>query len=262
MSKAINTLILKAPGINCDYETYHAFKFVGGNPQILHINELIKNENLFNKFDIVVIPGGFSYGDDISAGKVLANEIKFKLLKNLKKFIARKKPVLGICNGFQVLVKLGLLPWENFTQSVTLTYNDSNRYECRWVYLKVNKNNPSKFIKGLPDIVYWPVAHAEGKFIAKNKKVLEKIRKNHQIVFQYSDESGNTDVGYPFNPNGSDLNIAGITNEHGNIIGLMPHPERAILKYNHPTWTSKEHIDNFAIQFFLNIVDYARNMYG
>ncbi|MGB9677365.1 MAG: phosphoribosylformylglycinamidine synthase I, partial [Candidatus Ratteibacteria bacterium] len=224
-------IILRVAGTNCDFETEWAFNLAGAFAERIHINQIIKKEKKLSDYQILVIPGGFSYGDNIGAGKVLANQIKLKLWEEIAKFIFEKKVILGICNGFQVLVKSGILPF-NSDQLVTLEWNDSGRFEDRWVYLKVEKS-VSPFFEGLPDIIRMPVAHAEGKFFPKNIKILKEIEKNKQIVLRYSDKNGNLSD-YPYNPNGSVENIAGICSKDGLIIGMMPHPERCILKYYYP----------------------------
>jgi phosphoribosylformylglycinamidine synthase len=247
-------LILRVAGTNCDFETEWAFNLAGAFAERIHINQIIRKEKKLSDYQILVIPGGFSYGDDIAAGKVLANQIKLKLWDEVEKFIQDKKVILGICNGFQVLVKSGILPF-NTEQVVTLEWNDSGRFEDRWVYLKVEEN-VSPFFKGLPDIIRMPVAHAEGKFLPMNNKVLKEIENKKQIILRYCDKNGNL-VGYPYNPNGSTKNIAGICSENGLIIGMMPHPERCILKYYYPDFL-KNYEDEFTPSFkiFKNMVKY------
>ncbi len=246
-------LVLRAPGTNCDFETLQALKITGFEVLSAHINDLISKKVSLSGFNLLVIPGGFSFGDYISAGKIFAVEILFKLKEELTKFFLDKnRIILGICNGFQVLVKIGLLPDETFVQKVTLTENDSGRFECRWVYLKVNKKNPS-ILKYLPDIIQIPVAHGEGKFFM-SKDVEKDIINNEQILFQYCDEDGNTSCGYPLNPNGSLKNIAGITDKTGKIIALMPHPERFMYKEQFPCFRSYEiNIIPFGKLFFETI---------
>ena len=252
----IKALIVRAAGTNCDLETVYAFKLAGADAERVYIDE-VKDKNLLN-YKILVFPGGFTYGDDISAGKILANEIKYKLKDKILKFIEKGNLILGICNGFQVLVKAGILPGFDgyFTeQTVSLVTNDSERFEDRWVDLKVYPER-SVFTKGIDKIISLPVAHAEGKFVVKNKGILKKIEK--QIVFQYVDEKGRPN-GYPYNPNGSIMNIAGISDRTGRILGLMPHPERHISYLQHPLHTRKkldEEGDGFKI--FQNAVNYFK----
>ena len=226
--KKVKVVVLRTAGTNCDMETVFAFQMVGADVDLIHINELIRGKKSFDSYKILAIPGGFSYGDDISAGKVFANELKYKLQEEMKKFVISGKLVIGICNGFQVLVKTGLLPHS------TLTFNDSGKFEDRWVYLKnVNRKN-CPFTRGI-DTIYLPVAHAEGKFVA-DKNTLNELKKKDEIVFKYVDDKGK-ESGYPFNPNGSMQNIAGICNEEGNVFGMMPHPERHIIRSHPPRWT-------------------------
>ncbi|MDR3071020.1 MAG: phosphoribosylformylglycinamidine synthase I [Endomicrobium sp.] len=237
--KKVKVLILRAAGTNCDYETQFAFELCGAVVDRVHINSLLagRKDKIF-EYDILALPGGFSYGDDIASGRVLANEIKNKLSDRIRKFVLRGNPVIGICNGFQVLVKMGLLPDpELFEQIATLSYNSSNKFECRWVYLKIEKKikNESNCIwtKNLPNVINLPVAHGEGKFITKNQKILKSLNRNNQIVFRYSTKDGNKPA-YPLCPNGSIQQIAGICNIKGNVFGLMPHPERYIFALQHP----------------------------
>lgn len=259
--------ILRAAGTNCDKETAYAFLKAEGQPELVHINKLINGEQALDNYHILAIPGGFSYGDDLGAGKILANELRFKLADSIINFLAQGKLIIGICNGFQVLVKSGLLPGnKDLKQEASLIINDSGKFEARWVYLKSESRKaitqPVKCVwtQGLPEVVYLPVAHGEGKFITQDKTVLEKIKTNGQIVLQYCDEKG-VFSGYPDNPNGSWDNIAGICDETGRILGLMPHPERHIEVSQYPRArgiTSKKEGDGFAI--FRNGVEYARKI--
>lgn len=249
-------LVVRTAGTNCDVETAYAFDLAGAVAECIYIDE-IKNKNL-SVYQIIALPGGFTYGDDISAGKILSNEIKFKLREQISEFIEKGKLIIGICNGFQVLVKCGILP--SFSdpfeeQSVSLVTNDSERFEDRWVYLKVY-NERSVFTKGTKSMITLPVAHAEGKFAVKDAETLKKIQ-NH-IVFQYVDEDG-VDAKYPFNPNGSVLNIAGITDKTGRILGLMPHPERHIAYLQHPNHTRKRlNKIGDGLYIFKNAVEYFK----
>ena len=222
----IKILILYGYGINCDNETQFGFELAGAEAEKVHINQLISGEKKLKDYQILAIPGGFSFGDDIEAGKILATKIKYNLAAEFSEFIREEKLIIGICNGFQVLVKLGVLPGfdkNRDRQDVTLTFNDSGRFEDRWVYLKINQKSPCIWTKGI-ETIYLPIRHGEGKFISKNEIVSEKLKKENQIVAQYIDDKGNL-AGYPLNPNGSEYNIAGICDETGRIFGLMPHPE-------------------------------------
>jgi phosphoribosylformylglycinamidine synthase len=260
----VKVLVLTGYGINCDIETEHAFKICGAETSRIHINDLIENNSLMDSFQILALPGGFSFGDDISSGKVFANKIKYNLFEPMKKFIDDGKLVIGICNGFQVMVKLGLLPgFDNQymdSQETTLTFNDSGRFEDRWVHLKPNPSSKCIFTKGIEKI-YLPVRHGEGKFLATSQETLKKLQQNNQIVFQYSDPDGNPTDKYPLNPNGSMNNIAGICDPSGRVFGMMPHPEGFLHRTNHPRWTREdlpEEGDGFAV--FRNAVDYARKL--
>lgn len=241
MQKKPRVCIIRTAGTNCDKETAFAFSQVGSEAVLVHVNDLVKGKDSLVNYQILAFSGGFSYGDDIASGKIFANELKCKLAADLKSFMGKGKLIIGICNGFQILVKSGLLPGNPaLKQEASLIINDSGKFEDRWVYLSSKvKGQSSKvrcvWTKNLPEIIYLPVAHGEGKFIVQDKKVLEKLKKNGQIVFQYCDSKGKLS-GYPDNPNGALDNIAGISDETGRIFGLMPHPERHITVSQHPRW--------------------------
>jgi phosphoribosylformylglycinamidine synthase I len=255
MSK-VRVLILRAPGTNCDVETAFAFQQAGAAASLVHVNQLIRGEQRLSHYQIMVVPGGFTYGDDIAAGRVLANELRLKLGEDIQRFIENGGLILGICNGFQVLVKAGILPPADGNPSrVTLGTNDSGRFECRWVHLSVNKESGCVFTRGI-ERLYLPVAHGEGKFVA-DPGVLPELN----IALYYTDEGGNNKAGYPHNPNGSVANIAGICDRSGRIFALMPHPERHIRGTQHPQWTrhgAKKYGDGFPI--FVNAVNWAENL--
>jgi phosphoribosylformylglycinamidine synthase len=255
MSKA-RTLVLRAPGTNCDVETAFAFEQAGAVTTSVHVNQLIHREQRLSDYQIMVISGGFTYGDDIAAGKVLANELKMKLGEEITRFIEAGGLILGICNGFQVLAKAGLLPKPGDNAPVlTLANNDSGKFECRWVHLSVNKKSTCVFTEGI-DHLYLPVAHGEGKVIAE-PEILPKLN----AVLYYTDEYGNREAGYPYNPNGSVDNIAGISDDSGRVFALMPHPERHIRGTQHPQWTryeDREHGDGF--QIFSNAVKWVNSL--
>jgi phosphoribosylformylglycinamidine synthase len=229
-AKSVKALVLRAAGTNCDQETIHALKQAGAESDLIHINQLLLGRVRLHPYNMLVIPGGFSYGDDIAAGKVLANELRLRLKDQLVRYVESKKLVIGICNGFQILVKAGLLPgFDNIDekQLVTLGLNDSARFQCEWVGMKAEKS-AAEWLNSLPASFELPIAHGEGKFITANPTVLQTLKKNRQIVFRYA----------PTNPNGSEEAIAGICNKKGNVIGLMPHPERFLTRYQHPNWTA------------------------
>ena len=249
----VSTLIIRAPGTNCDEETAFAFEQAGSAVELAHINRLVAGDKSLSGYQILVIPGGFTYGDDVSGGKILANELKLKLGGEIRRFVDRGGLILGICNGFQVLVKAGILPPVENDQRLTLAGNDSNRFECRWVYLQINQKSPCIFTKGI-SAMYLPVAHGEGKIMAE-KETLDKLN----VVARYADEKGNVKAGYPCNPNGSADNIAAICDESGRIFSLMPHPERFIRWSQHPRWTRekpRQHGDGLAV--FQNAVDWVK----
>ncbi len=282
-----NVLILRTAGTNCDAETDVAFQVAGAETALVHIQQLISRKISLLDYQILAIPGGFSYGDDISAGILLATEMKHKLTDALHQFIDDGKLILGICNGFQVLVRAGLLPAtegnnpckaeENtaprvgavpcacppeIAQRATLAMNTSAKFECRWVHLETQQS-PCIFTKNIKARVYLPVAHAEGRFTAP-PEVLEQIVSNNQIVFRYGSGAQSplmerVVTEYPHNPNGSDANIAGICDTTGRIFGLMPHPERFLTKWNHPRWT-REHLpeEGDGLAIFKNAVNYAK----
>src|SRR3989339_269393 len=228
-------IVLRTAGTNCDYETKAALELAGAAAERVHINRLINRDIALSDYQILAIPGGFSYGDDIASGKILANELKYRLGDMVREFDATGKPIIGICNGFQVLVKMGLLPGDKYYKlNTTLTFNDSGFFECRWVYLKKSNTKGSRlWLEGLPDVFPLPVAHGEGKFITMDKTVLDAIEGNKQVIVRYSDTACET-AAYPLNPNGSANNIAGICNAKGNVFGLMPHPERFVYRWQHP----------------------------
>ena len=257
--KKPRVIVLRTAGTNCDMETAFSFNMCGAAAELVHINELVRGEKSLADYKILALPGGFTYGDDIASGKILANEIKCRLSEDIKEFIKSGRLVIGICNGFQVLVKSGILHGigpDNLIDA-TLTFNDSGRFEDRWTYLE--NINRCVWTKGIKKIVYFPVAHGEGKFIHRDKEVLRILKKNRQIVFRYVDEKGKLG-GYPVNPNGSIENIAGICDPTGRVLGMMPHPERHIFPTQHPRWT-REGLKAFGdgVGIFTSGVEYARH---
>jgi phosphoribosylformylglycinamidine synthase len=236
-------LILRAPGTNCDHETAHAFEQAGGQPQLVHINRLLENPPLCADYQVLCLPGGFSYGDDLAAGRILANQIRHHLRDTIDEFRNADRLVLGICNGFQVLIRSGVVLGNNGAEGepATLTWNDSGRFEDRWVNL-VASTDKCVFLNGI-ERMYLPIAHAEGKFVARDGEVLQGLTRRGQLALRYCDHDARaTDqlLPFPVNPNGSDLNVAGLCDESGRVFGLMPHPERHIEPTHHPRWTRGE----------------------
>ncbi|PIV65113.1 MAG: phosphoribosylformylglycinamidine synthase I [Candidatus Nealsonbacteria bacterium CG01_land_8_20_14_3_00_12] len=253
-------LILYGYGINCDNETQYGFELAGAEAEKVHVNQLISGERKLRDYQILAIPGGFSFGDDIGAGKVLATKIKYNLAAEFSEFIKKGKLIIGICNGFQVLVKLGILPGFNGNydrQEVTLTFNDSGRFEDRWVCLKINQKSKCIWTRGI-ERLYLPARHGEGKFVSREEKIRERLISQNRIVAQYMDDKGNL-AGYPWNPNGSELNIAGICDETGRIFGLMPHPEAFLFPQNHPRWTREKIQEGEGLKIFKNAINFVKN---
>jgi phosphoribosylformylglycinamidine synthase subunit PurQ / glutaminase len=251
-----NVLILHATGTNRDREAAWAVEAAGGRPQIVHVNELHKRRAYLHEFQMLILPGGFSYGDALGAGRMWATDLRWLFQDELGRFIETGKPVLGICNGFQALVKSGWLPGppQNGIQA-TLTRNASNRFECRWVWLAADPDSPCVFTRNVETAVYCPVAHGEGRFVPGDDAVLEELRAQRLIALTYVSADGHED-GYPGNPNGSVAGIAGICNERGNVLGLMPHPEDHILPVQHPRWTRGEG-GHLGLPLFVQGVRYA-----
>lgn len=241
MARQVQVLVLRTAGTNCNEETAFAFNYFGARVSQVHIKALLCGKYKLNDFHILALPGGFSYGDDIASGRILANELRLNLKDDLKRFIADGKLIIGICNGFQILVKAGILPGihKYFEQDATLFHNDSAKFEARWTHLSIG-DGPCVWTKGMASQMYLPVAHGEGKFIPKNQALLKTLRDNGQIVFSYCAADGSKPV-YPDNPNGSTEDIAGICDPSGRILGLMPHPERHFLFEHHPSWSRLSH---------------------
>ncbi|HPD45141.1 MAG TPA: phosphoribosylformylglycinamidine synthase I [Candidatus Woesebacteria bacterium] len=241
--------LLKTDGINCDEELKFAFELAKADPKIVHINELRQKKDYLKNYQILALPGGFSYGDDVASGKILAIELSSYLADQINDFVNQRQGlVLGICNGFQVLVKTGLLPSGRLGKmKATLTDNDCRHFVCRPINLTVEKKHRCLFLKNFTSPVTFYVAHGEGKFVAPRKE-LEEIEKNNLVVFRYAD----------LNPNGSLHNIAGITDLSGRILGLMPHPERSILKTQSVNWRRNTRIKPEGLELFKQMVNYAR----
>lgn len=253
----LSVLILHASGTNRDAEAARACELAGAAPEIIHINQLRRGERRFADYDLLLLPGGFSYGDALGAGARLALDMQVYFHDQLHAFIASGKPVLGICNGFQTLVKAGVLPGEVqaalhtpaatpaeegeeeiATRRVTLTENAGGRFECRWVHLAVNRACRASWLEALDELIFCPVAHGEGNFQVRDAATLAELEAEGLVAFRYVDAAGHPAAGrYPLNPNGSMADIAGICNRQGNVVGLMPHPEDHLLPLQNPLQT-------------------------
>ncbi len=257
----VRALVLTGFGINCDAETKAALDRAGAAADRVHLNDVIDASAKLDEYHILAIPGGFSFGDDVASGKIFANRLRYRLGAPLKKFIADGKLAIGICNGFQVMVKMGLLPLfeGEFTQDVTLTSNDCGRFDNRWVNLRATAGNKCVWTQGI-DMLPLPVRHGEGKFIPRDEAVLQRLKDNGQIVLQYCTADGQPANGkYPENPNGAIDDIAGICDPSGRIFGLMPHPEANVHRTNNPCWTRMDLPEEGpGMQVFRNAVAYVK----
>ena len=236
VNKNVKVLVLRTAGTNCNEEVAFGFARFNAEVEQVHVHALVHGVKKLKDYHILALPGGFSYGDDIASGRILANELRLKLGDDLRQFVSAGKLVIGICNGFQVLVKAGILPGlgSGRLQEATLFNNDSAKFEARWTHLRVG--GKSVWTKGMPSRIFLPVAHGEGKFIPADKDVLQLLKQNNQVVFHYCCVDGGK-AAYPDNPNGSIEDIAGICDPTGRVLGLMPHPERHFLATQHPSWT-------------------------
>ena len=233
----VRVLVLRAAGINCDEEVMHAWQLAGARPTLVHVNTLANKPGMLDDVQLVTIPGGFSYGDDIAAGVILAQRILLDLAEPLRRLVDRGGGLLGICNGFQVLVKTGLLPGGDAgREHVTVTYNDSARFEARWVRLEVCTDR-CVFLKPGTHLEM-PIEHAEGKVVTANDAVLRRLERAGQVAVRYVDPEGRYDR-YPANPNGSVAGLAGLCDATGRVFGLMPHPDRHFDHTQHPHWTRR-----------------------
>lgn len=248
-------LILHATGTNRDRDAAVACELAGAESHIVHMGRVLRGDAPLLDYDLLIVPGGFSYGDDLGAGKLWATHLRHQLTEQLQQFVASGRPVLGICNGFQVLVKAGVLPGGDYDGAVTLTYNESAHFECRWVYLQPNAASSSLFTDGLTEPIYCPVAHGEGRVAARDQTALDALWESGLAPLTYVDEQGNA-AGYPLNPNGSSYAIAALTNPAGNVFGLMPHPEDHIFAWQHPRWTRGES-GMLGLRLFQNAVKFA-----
>lgn len=241
--------ILRTDGTNCDEETAYAFRLAGGLPHFIHVNQLRTGADSLMNYALIAIPGGFSYGDDVAAGAILANELISFLRDHLQAFVDAGRLVIGICNGFQVLVRTGLLPLRTMgVPKATLTTNDSGRFECRWIQLVFAYDSPCVFTKGLVEkVIELPIAHGEGKFVVEDA-LLHELHTRHLAPLRY----------HKYNPNGSLDSIAGVCDPSGRIFGLMPHPERFVEKTQHPNWRRFDYGRPHGLAIFENAVQFVK----
>lgn len=252
---APRVLVLHASGTNRDRDVAYACELAGGLPEIVHLNLLRSGATGLTAFQMLIVPGGFSYGDALGAGRLLAVDLRAYFAEEVREFVAAGKPVLGICNGFQALVKAGILPGDGVR--ATLTHNRSGRFECRWVALGPAQECPCIWTRGLADPIRCPVAHGEGQFVPEGDDALALLQQRHSIALTYCAEDGTSaGLAYPANPNGSLADIAGICNSDGNVLGLMPHPEDAVLPTQLPRWTRGDR-RGLGLALFENGIRYA-----
>ncbi|MCX5833483.1 MAG: phosphoribosylformylglycinamidine synthase subunit PurQ [Deltaproteobacteria bacterium] len=272
MAKIVKTIVITGKGTNCEMEMAHACRLAGSDVvDIVNISELLYGEKRLADYHFLNLPGGFLDGDDLGSAKAGAHRIMHArvavtgepLYEQFSRFIQDGKLILGVCNGFQLMVKLGILPGlkgEYFKQTTTLTFNDSGRFEDRWVYLKVNDRSPCIYTKGIRG-AYLPVRHGEGKFITKNDTIMKQLHRKNLVAVQYCG-SGYSEptMEYPLNPNGAYDAVAGICDETGRLFGLMPHPEAYTHRTNHPRWTREDlPEEGMGLAIFKNAVNFIRN---
>lgn len=270
-SRTVKALVLSGYGINCEEETAAAWTLAGATPEIVHVNALLAGHKSIHDFNVLTFPGGFSFGDDLGSGKVLAHIFKHRktvnnttLLAEVNTFLANNKLVLGICNGFQVLMQTGLLPGNKMG---TLTFNQSGKFEDCWVRLKVSEHASTPFLKGVEKLDL-PVRHGEGRIVLENEAHWNEVMKNGQATLFYSDSHYSPTQDYPQNPNGSPFGCAALASPCGRVFGLMPHPEAALTLWNHPEWGNK-HRQNSSVstvgdglKIFQNAVSYLSQNQG
>jgi len=266
MASEVRVLIITGFGLNCEAESAHAFKLAGGAPELVHLNDLLDGLRSLDEFQILVFIGGFSFGDHIASGRVLANRLKHRLDEPIQRFIADGKLIIGICNGFQTMAKLGILPGldgDYRSQTVTLTTNDSGVFRDAWIELRVEPESPCIFTRGI-ERLYLPVRHGEGKFVPLDQKLLERLEDAGLVALRYADPAtGEPTSRFPHNPNGSVAAIAGLCDPTGRIFGMMPHPEAHLFPWNHPHYARQAIVgtapsEGEGLAIFRNAVAFAR----
>jgi len=262
-------LVLRSAGTNCDQELARAFEVAGADVDLLHLNAVSKDPARLAEYGLLAIAGGFSYGDYVAAGRIFGIELRHRLETPLHDFVARGGLVLGVCNGFQILVELGMLQDPGLApdeRTIALTDNASGRFECRWVTLREEACAAPWIAAG--ELLPVPVAHAEGRFAVADEEALGELFERGQVALTYVDPSGagaggdprTEEVPFPFNPNGSIANIAGLCDPTGRVLGLMPHPERNITPWHHPAWTRMgARREGEGLPFFRRMVVAARD---
>ncbi len=271
----VKVAVLTGFGINCDHETAAVFEMAGAESHRIHLNRLVNGEVILDEYHILAIPGGFSFGDHLGSGRLLGNRLRFGLRTQVQNFVKSGKPVIGICNGFQVLVKMGLLPGDkevSLEQTASLTLNDSGHYEDRWVTLEFNNESPCIWTKGLKRM-RTPVRHGEGKFVTPTSELLDKWSADGQIVCRYVDPettypaASDKPLEYPLCPNASMRNIAGVCDPTGLVYGMMPHPEANHSAWLGATWTRENPLDGATsgegegMSIFKNAVEYVKTQF-
>jgi phosphoribosylformylglycinamidine synthase I len=249
------TLILRAPGTNCDEETAFAFERAGATAERVHLNRWLESPALADNYQVLCLPGGFSYGDDLGSGRIFGNQLRHHLGDSLTRFRDAGKLILGICNGFQILVKSGLLDTDDDAgPGATLTWNTSGRFVDRWIHLSTAGGDRCVFLKGI-DRMFLPIAHAEGQFVGRDEPTLDRLEQRGQLVLRYCPNESCSPQ--PFNPNGAARDVAGMCDQSGRVFGLMPHPERFIDRTQHPQWTRIPPFDEGeGLRLFRNAVQY------
>jgi phosphoribosylformylglycinamidine synthase len=259
----VRALILRAPGINRDHDAAAACELAGASAERVHVNRVAEGSVRMDDYAMIVVPGGFSYGDHLGAGRLLAVDLSHRLGEQLRAFVGAGRPVIGICNGFQVLVKAGVLPGAGSAAepaAVTLTDNASTSFECRWVQLRAEPQSRCIFTRDIERPIEVPVAHGEGRIAARDDAAVAALAADGLIALRYAGDGGGP-AGYPANPNGSLGDIAGLTNAQGNVLGLMPHPENAVLPHQHPRWTREPaRAEGDGMVIFRNAVRYAASL--